>query len=112
MRKAAFYIVLLSGILFSISLATAQTGRARLAAIIQARVEARQPMQIAGESITLTGDTLRVAGRALIRFNDTSIRAEEVVVHLGTRRIDLVGNASAFLGSDVAPPAPPPIEFR
>jgi len=84
---------------------------ARLTALIRARIESQQPVQLSAETITLTGDTLRLAGRALIRFSDTSVRAEEIVVNPVTKRIDLLGTVNAFLGSDVAPPAPR-IEFR
>ena len=115
MRKAVSVAVVLGIALLAISSATAQNdrseGKARLTALIQARIEAQQPVRLSAETITLTGDTLRLAGRAMIRFNDTSIRAEEIVVNQVTKRIDLNGNVTAFLGSGVASPVPP-IDFR
>ena len=115
MRKAVSVAVILGIALLAISSATAQNdrleGKARLTALIQARIESQQPVRLSAETITLTGETLRLAGRPMIRFNDSSIRAEEIVVNPVTKRIDLIGNVNAFLGSDVAPRVPP-IDFR
>ncbi len=119
MRKAASVALILGIVLLAISSVTAQKDRsemnARLTTLIRARIESQQPVQLSAETIALTGDTLRLAGRARIRFNDTSIRAEEIVVNPVTKRIDLLGTVNAFLGSDVVsdfvPPAPR-IEFR
>jgi lipopolysaccharide assembly outer membrane protein LptD (OstA) len=115
MRRAVSVAVILSIALLASSSATAQKNssemNAQLTALIRARIESQQPMRLSAETITLTGDTLRLAGRALIRFNDTSIRAEEIVINPVMKRVDLLGNVNAFLGSDVALPVPP-IEFR
>jgi len=128
MRRAVSVAVSLGIALLATSSATAQKDRsemnARLAELIRARIESRQPVRLSAETVTLTGDTLRLAGRALIQFKDTgrlnapdnpdawtSIRAEEIVVNQVTKRIDLVGTVQAFLASDAAPPAPR-IEFR
>ena len=124
-RRPLSVAVIVGIALLASSSATAQKDRseinARLAALIRARIESQQPLQLSAETITLTGDTLRLAGRAWIRFNDVgapaspargaSIQAEEIVVNPVTKRIDLLGTVRAFLGPDVAPPAPR-IEFR
>lgn len=111
--RRGLVIAAASGIaLTAISSAKAQDRRACFATLIQARIESRQPIRLSAETVTLTGDTLRLTGRAWVRFNDTSIRAEEVVLHQTTKRIDLVGNVNAFLGSGSNCGRPPRIEFR
>lgn len=115
MKRAASLGVILGIALLTVSSVTAQRTRveqnAWLTALIQSRIESQRPVRLSGETITLTGDTLRLAGRPMIQFGDTSIRAEEIVVNSVTQRIDLVGNVWASLGSDVVPRRPP-IDFR
>jgi hypothetical protein len=38
-------------------------------------------------------------GRASLRFNNTTIRADDVVLRQATRRIEFAGSVTAFLGS-------------
>ena len=125
MRRFASIVVVVGLALVAPSSAIAQRDRsemnAQLVALLRARIESQQPMQLSADTITLTGDTLRLAGRAWIRFNEAaaaasplggaSIRAEEIVVNPVTKKIELSGKVDAFLGSDVAPAAPR-IEFR
>ena len=77
----------------------AQSGREEtklcLAALIQARVESRQPVRLSARTITLTGDTLRLSGRARIWFDDVSILADEAAFDRTAKRIDLDGNVNA-----------------
>ena len=46
---------------------------------ISARIESQRPIRLSAETITLTGSTLRLAGGANVRLDDTYIRAEEEI---------------------------------
>src|SRR5215510_8271850 len=63
------------------SLSMAQRNRQELntclGELIQRRVQSQQAAQLSAQTITLTGDTLRLSGRAWIRFSDISISADE-----------------------------------
>jgi len=115
--RSALMIAAASGIaLMAISSARAQGSRTEMNAcftsVMRTRIESQRPMQLSAETITLTGDTLRLTGRAWVRFNDTSIQAEEVVLNQATKRIDLAGNVNASFGSASPCARPPRVEFR
>ena len=88
-------------------------GRHRcLEELIQAKLQAQQPVRLSATTVTLTGDTLRLAGRATVRFDDTTIRFEEIVLNQSSKRITFVGNGTVF---NAVPPCAgelPKIEFR
>jgi hypothetical protein len=48
---------------------------------------------LSAETITLTGDTLRLVARATVRFDDTTIRFEEIVLNQSSKRIEFLGNS-------------------
>ena len=115
--KNALIVAAALGIgVLAVSYATAQGSRqemnACLAEMVQRRIQSQQPVQLSAETITLTGDTLRLSGRAWIRFNDTSIRADEAVINQATKRLELAGSVNTFLGSASDCAAPPRLEFR
>jgi lipopolysaccharide assembly outer membrane protein LptD (OstA) len=103
-------------VLMAIAAARAQDGRSEmnacLAALIRARIESQQAVRLSADDITLTKDTLRLTGHAWVRFNDASIRADEIVWNQATKGIDLIGNVNAFLGSATGCGEPARIEFR
>ena len=66
---------------------------------IRARLSAQQPVRLSAETVTLTGDTLRMAGRATVRFDDTTIRFEEIVLNQSSKRIEFLGNGTVFHGA-------------
>ncbi|HEV8398112.1 MAG TPA: hypothetical protein VGQ37_27745 [Vicinamibacterales bacterium] len=87
--------------------------QACLELMIHARLKAQQPVQLSTETVTLTGDTLRPAGRATVRFDDTTIRFDEIVLSQSLKRIDFVGKGMVFLGAESPCVNPlPKIEFR
>lgn len=102
--------------LIAVAAALAQDRRtetnACLVGLIQDRIESRQSVRVAADEISLTRDTLRLVGHAWVRFSDTSIRSDEIVWNQDTKRIDLIGNVNAFLGSATGCADPPRIEFR
>jgi lipopolysaccharide assembly outer membrane protein LptD (OstA) len=119
MRTAVATVVILSLAVTTGSSSMAQRGgsevTARLIAVIRDRLDRQQPLRLSAGSITLSGETLRLTGRAMIRFDDTSIRAEEIVLNPTTKQIELLGNVDTFLGADVVPEAAPAVprrEFR
>jgi hypothetical protein len=68
---------------------------------------------LSAETITLTGDVLRLSGGAMVRFDDTSIRAAEIVVNQVTKDVEFRGRVMAFLGAGVVDGRDlPRIEFR
>ena len=111
--SAAASVALLAA---TIVAAQAQSNRAEVnacfATLIRNRMESQQPVRLSADTITLTGNTLSLTGRAWVRFNGASIGAEQIVLDPATKRIDLIGNVSAFLGSEVACGRRPRIEFR
>jgi hypothetical protein len=74
---------------------------ARLAALIHERLVARQPLRLSADAITLTGDTLRLAGHATVSFDDTSVVADETTIDRDTSRVELSGTVHATLGQTV-----------
>lgn len=86
--RRAFAVALTLGLaLLAVSSGTAQTrlqANARLVGLISARIESQRPIRLSAETITLTGSTLRLAGGASVRFDDTYIRAEEIFVNPAT----------------------------
>lgn len=82
---------------------------------IQDRLRSQQPVRLSADRISLEGDTLRLSGRASIRFNGTTIEAEEVVIEQASKEVVLttVRNVSIGSGSRCAPPSRRPrVEFR
>jgi hypothetical protein len=83
---------------------------------IQERLVAQQPLRLAAQNVSLDGDTLRLTGRATVRFEQTMVIAEEIVIHQSTKRVELTRVRQIYLGggSRCAPPpsAVPRIEYR
>ena len=87
--------------------------QACLQLMIQARLRAQQPVQLSAETVTLTGDTLRLVGRATVRFDDTTIRFDEIVLNQSSRKVELLGKGTVFLGTASPCISPiPKVEFR
>lgn len=78
------------------------SSRARLAALVQTRLASQQVVHLSADEVTLTGDNLRLVGKARVRFDDTFILADEVVINQETKKVELIGNVNAHL------PGPPP----
>jgi len=83
---------------------------------IQERLVAQQPLRLSAHNISLEGDTLRLAGNARVRFAQTAVIAEEIVINQSTKRVELTRVRQIYLGSGsrCSPPphAPPKVEFR
>jgi lipopolysaccharide assembly outer membrane protein LptD (OstA) len=83
---------------------------------IQERLLSQQRVRLSADKVTLEGDTLRLTGQASIRFDDTSVRAEEIVIDQSTKTVmfTTVRLVSIGASSRCAPPpsALPRIEFR
>ena len=93
--------------------APAQTRAECMAAVIQARLGAQKPVRLSAENISLTGDTLRLTGRAMVRFDDTTVQADEIVINQSSKRVEFKGPRKIYFGSESAC-APPPqkIQYR
>ena len=72
---------------------------ATIADLIHDRLIAEQPVRLSADVVTLTGDSLRLSGHAVIRFDDTTIRVAEAAFHRSTSRVELIGKVNAFLGA-------------
>jgi lipopolysaccharide assembly outer membrane protein LptD (OstA) len=96
--------------------ALAQTGmqerRACVTDLIRNRVQSQQPVRLSAEAITLTGDTLRLAGHAKVWFDDVAIQADEAIFNRATKGVELVGSVNSFFGSSSDCSVPPRLEFR
>jgi lipopolysaccharide assembly outer membrane protein LptD (OstA) len=101
--------------------ATAQSGGSRpwndcVAAAIQARLVAQEPLRLSAEKVNLEGDTLRLTGRAMVRFDDTSVVADEIVINQASKQVELTAVRQIFIGarSRCAPPpsSRPRVEYR
>jgi hypothetical protein len=83
---------------------------------IQDRLLSQQPVRLSADNISLTGATLRLSGRASIRFDDTTVRAEEIIIEQASKEVTLTTVRNIFIGarSRCSPPpsARPRIEFR
>jgi len=109
---------LIGGAAFSLVLAAtlpapAQTRPECMTALVQARLGAQKPVRLSAENVTLTGDTLRLTGRAKVWFDDTTVQADEIVIDQSSKRVEFKGSRKIFFGSD-SPCAPPPqkIQYR
>src|SRR5215204_5134076 len=100
--RSAILTVILGSALLSVPLVARQTTeqqvRARFVALIEARLKSGQQVEIRAETITLTGDVLRLKGHAWIWFDDTSFMAEEATINRATQRVQLFGNTQGHLG--------------
>ena len=87
-----------------------------LATEIQDRLMAQQPVRLSADKISLEGDTLRLTGNARVRFDDTTVIAEEVIINQSSKQVDFtrVRRIDIGSGSRCAPPpsAFPKIEYR
>lgn len=87
-----------------------------LATEIQDRLVSQHPVRLSADSITLAGNTLRLSGKASVRYDRTTIRAEEIIIDQSSKRVEFTRVRQIDLGSGsrCAPPpsAPPKIEFR
>jgi len=87
-----------------------------VAAEIQARLVSQQPLQLSADKVSLEGDTLRLNGNARIRFDDTTVIAEEIAITQSSKSVELTHVTRIFIGarSRCAPPpsALPKIEYR
>ena len=101
---------------FSLTLAAtlpapAQTRPDCMAALIQARLGAHKPVRLSAEHVSLTGETLRLTGRAMVRFDDTTVQADEIVIDQSSKRVEFKGPRKIFLGGS-SPCAPPPVKIE
>ena len=90
-----------------------QDRRAQIATVIERRLRTQQPIDLAADSITVTGTLLHLKGHArIVWLPDTVIRAEEVKIDAG--KVELVGDLNATLGSSSGAglPPPPKIDYR
>ena len=95
----------------------AQTGRderrIEIASAIERRIESAEPVDLAADSIALTGKFLHLKGHVRVGWlPDATIRAEEVRINDG--KVQLIGTVNASMGpsSGVPVPVPPKIDFR
>ena len=73
--------------------------RAELARVIERRIEARQPLDVSADAITIEGDVLRLKGNVRIVIGpDTFVRTEEAAFDRAAKRVQLIGNVWASLG--------------
>jgi hypothetical protein len=83
---------------------------------IQDRLLAQQRVRLSAQNISLEGDTLRLSGNARVRFEQTAVIAEEIVIRQSTKRVELTRVRQIHLGSGsrCSPPphAMPKVEFR
>lgn len=111
MRRCALLLLCLlvvDGVLFGQS---SPPNRSQIAAAIERRLDARQPVELSADSIALTGKVLHLKGHArAVWLPDTVIQAEEITIDDG--RVELVGNVNATLGSSSGVPLPPRIQYR
>ena len=82
--RAAFSVVLAVTVP-----AAAQTRAECVAGLIQARLGAQKPLRLSAENVSLTGDTLRLAGRAKIWFDATTVQADEIVINQSSKRVEI-----------------------
>jgi len=70
-------------------------------------------VRLSAENISLTGDTLRLTGRAKVWFDDTTVQADEIVINQSSKRVEFKGPRKIYFGSESAC-APPPqkIQYR
>jgi hypothetical protein len=89
-----------------------QTHRARIAFLVERRLEAQQPGVLSAESITYTGKVLHLRGSVrLIWLPDTIIRVDEVKISEG--KVELIGNVNASFGSSSGVPLPiPKVQYK
>jgi len=90
-----------------------QDRRAQIATVIERRLRTQQPIDLAADSITVTGTLLHLKGHArVVWLPDTVILAEEVKIDAGT--VELIGNVNASLGRSSGVPVPtlPKIDYR
>ena len=106
--SAAFSLVLAATVP-----APAQTRPDCMAALIQARLGAQKPVRLSAENVSLTGDTLRLTGRAKVWFDDTTVQADEIVINQSSKRVEFKALRKIFLGSG-SPCSPPPqkVQYR
>ena len=72
--------------------------RAELARVIERRIEARQPLDVSADAITIEGDILRLKGNVRIALGpDTFVRTEEAAFDRAAKRVQLI-DAWASLG--------------
>jgi lipopolysaccharide assembly outer membrane protein LptD (OstA) len=90
---------------------TRQEANARLVSIIEGHLRAGDRVSMTAQTITLAGDTLRLAGNAWVRFGDGTVKADEIVIDQATKSVDLRGSVRSILGSGATqglqPPNPP-----
>ena len=83
---------------------------------IQDRLVAQQRVRLSAQNISLDGDTLRLTGNARVRFEQTAVIAEEIVINQSTKRVELtrVRQINLGSGSRCSPPPHclPKIEYR
>jgi len=73
--------------------------RAELVRAIERRIEARQPLDVSADAITIEGDVLRLKGNVRIVIGpDTFVRTEEAAFDRAAKRVQLIGNVWASLG--------------
>ena len=87
-----------------------------MATEIQERLLAQQRVRLSAQNFSLEGDTLRLTGNARVRFEQTAVIAEEIVINQSTKRVELTRVRQIYLGSGsrCSPPphALPRIEYR
>jgi lipopolysaccharide export system protein LptA len=73
-------------------------------------------LRLSAEKVNLAGDTLRLTGRAMVRFDDTSVVADEIVINQASKQVELTAVRQIFIGarSRCAPPpsSRPRVEYR
>jgi len=83
---------------------------------IHDRLVSQQPVRLSADNVSLTGDTLRLSGRATVRYDGTTIQAEEIVIDQSSKQVVLTTVRRIMLGSGsrcTPPPSLlPKIEYR
>lgn len=86
--------------------------RAETAALVEARLRASLPLELSADTITLTGNVVRLVGHARVTFDDTWISAEEMSLNQMTGQVAITGNLFVHLGRALTPKDLPRIQFR
>ena len=114
MRSALTAVVALATGLATISPVWAQSGAQPwhdcVTTEIQDRLLSQQTVRLSADNISLTGTELRLSGRASIRFDDTTVRAEEIVIEQTSKQVTLTTVRNIFIGAR-SRCAPPPSSF-
>ena len=113
-RACVFAVCTATLVVVSLAAQTEPDARARVEGVVAGSQQAWRPIRLSADTITLTGDVLRLNGTVRIVIRpDTLTQADEVALDRGNRTADLIGKVRASLGPSAGVPlARPRIDYR